>query len=62
MIDLYGALRPLDAITGQTTADDILSSSSAVSALGNRNLSDAAGCSVISTCKDQIRDSGHECG
>lgn len=24
MIDLYGALRPLDAITGETTADDIL--------------------------------------
>ena len=24
MIDLYGALRPLDTITGQTTADDIL--------------------------------------
>ena len=25
MIDLYGALRPLDAITGETTTDDILS-------------------------------------
>src|SRR5436305_10879791 len=24
MIDLYGALRPLDSITGETTADDIL--------------------------------------
>ena len=24
MLDLYGALRPLDAITGETTADDIL--------------------------------------
>lgn len=24
MIDLYGALRPLDAITGETTADDVL--------------------------------------
>jgi tRNA modification GTPase len=24
MMDLYGALRPLDAITGETTADDIL--------------------------------------
>ena len=24
MIDLYGVLRPLDAITGETTADDIL--------------------------------------
>ena len=24
MIDLYGALRPLDAITGETTTDDIL--------------------------------------
>ena len=24
MIDLYSALRPLDAITGETTADDIL--------------------------------------
>jgi tRNA modification GTPase len=25
MLDLYGALRPLDAITGETTTDDILS-------------------------------------
>jgi tRNA modification GTPase len=24
MLDLYGALRPLDAITGETTTDDIL--------------------------------------
>jgi tRNA modification GTPase len=24
LIDLYGALHPLDAITGKTTADDIL--------------------------------------
>jgi len=24
LLDLYGALRPLDAITGETTADDIL--------------------------------------
>jgi tRNA modification GTPase len=24
LLDLYGALRPLDAITGATTADDIL--------------------------------------
>ena len=25
LLDLYAALRPLDAITGATTADDILS-------------------------------------
>jgi len=24
LLDLYGALRPIDAITGATTADDIL--------------------------------------
>jgi tRNA modification GTPase len=24
LLDLYGALHPLDAITGKTTADDIL--------------------------------------
>jgi len=35
LLDLYSALRPLDAITGAPTADDILNLSSARSASGS---------------------------